>query len=90
MIFKSVVLSLFSIFSLSYAAFDIQNCNPKQKALVEAALEDAVYLAGRAAQTLEEALNLPGGIPIQVEIILDAFLSPKASLLLYKEILGKT
>jgi len=92
MIHELGVFLLFAIFSLANAAFDIQNCEGSKKTWVQDALDDAVHLTGRAAQTLDEALNSPIGIRSQVKIILDAFLSPQANQPgqpIYRSILGK-
>jgi len=86
---KLGVFSIFAILSLAYADFDIQNCEGIHYTWVQNALEDAEYLAGRATQTLEEALNWPYGIPTAVQIILDAFLSEEATMDTYLLVLGK-
>jgi len=75
MVFKHGVLLLIIIFSSVYAAFNIQSCGGQEN-IVKSSLNDAQFLSTRASGTLRDALNSPGGIPLQVQIILDAFLGP--------------
>ena len=72
--FKLGVFLLFIMFSLACSALQFMNCDQPQLSWVQNAIKDAVYLASRAAQTLEEVLNSPSEIPIQVEAILDTLL----------------
>ena len=82
-------LRVFSLFSLAYGAFNIQNCDDNQQPWLQNALNDVVYVACRATQTLQEALSLPE-IPPTVQTILDAFLSSQATLVQYQDALGKS
>ena len=77
MVFKLGIFLLFSLFTSALEDYFIQDCDEDQTTRVRSALDDAVYLAGRATETLDEALNSPDGIPYPVEIILNAFLQPE-------------
>ena len=90
--FKLGIFSLFSLFSLAHADINIQNCDSTQEAWVKNAVKEAVYFAGRAADTLQEALNLPvsQNIPSQLQTHLDAFLSQQGERDIYQSILGKS
>ena len=83
-----VVFLLFAIHSLACTAFNIQNCVGLHKDWVQSALQDTVFLATRAALTLEEELKSPKGISPEVQTILDAFLRPQNTQDIYKSILG--
>jgi len=92
MIFKLRVFLLFAIFFSACPAFSIEDCDDSQMTWVQDALDDAVYLAGRAALTLQQVLGPSDGIPYHVQKILDAFLSPDAgkNQAIYQFILSKS
>ena len=90
MISKFGVFSLFALFLLASADFNIQYCAEPRYSWVESGLRDAVYLAGRAAQTLQQVLGSSDPIPSPVKTILDAFLSSEATHDTYQGILGKS
>jgi len=91
--FKLGIFALFVIFSLARGAdINIQNCDNTQQSWVQNAIVEAQLFAGRAAKTLQEALDSPvaEGIPSEIQTLLDAFLAPKAPKDKYQSILGKS
>ena len=87
---KFGVFSLFALFPLACAYFNIQNCAEPRYSWLESGLYDAVYLAGRAALTLQQVLDSSDPIPTTVKTILDAFLSSEATRDTYLGIVGKS
>jgi len=92
---KLGIFFLLVIFSkLVFTDISIQNCPGPQQAWIQAAIDDSIYLAAKAAKTLEEIIGM-NPIRPQAQILLDSHLSTLANQNdkgqpIYKWILGKS
>jgi hypothetical protein len=71
MMFLLRVFVLLVILLSAAAGYDIRDCDDTQQ--LTKVLDEIRLLAGRAASTLREALDLQTGIPPHVQRILDKF-----------------